>query len=75
MKIKEGYGASTKQFYELPVGSCFKLCDKYYIKTVISDSVSSCKCINLSNGDTTTISDYAQVYPVDATIIINKVGE
>lgn len=75
MKIKEGYGASTKQFYELPVGSCFKLHDKYYIKTVISNSVTSCTCINLSNGDTTSISDYTEVYPVDATIVINKVGE
>lgn len=74
MKIEESYGASTKQLYEISVGSCFKLDNDYYIKTVIPASVNSCRCINLSNGDATSVQDYTRVYPVDATVVINKVG-
>ena len=75
MKIEESKVANTKLLCEISVGDCFKLEDSYYIKTswIISDTCY--KCVDLYTGGTTSISEQVAVYPVDATIVINKVGE
>lgn len=74
MKIEEGKVASTKPLREISVGDCFKLENSYYIKTAWFISDTSYKCVDLYTGGTTSISEFIEVYPVDATIVINKVG-
>lgn len=73
MKIEEGQVARTESLYRIPVGGCFKLENCYYMKTSarISDSY---RCVNLNTGHETTVDDTVYVCPVDATVVINKVG-
>lgn len=75
MKIEEGQIARTKLLYEIPVGDCFRHEDSYYIKTAWFISDTCYKCVDLYTGSTTSISEQTVVYPVDATVVINKIGD
>jgi len=74
MKIEESKVASAKQLCKIPIGSCFKLNDWYYIKTTSCISDGCYECVDLDSGCITSISENVDVYPVDAIIVINKVG-
>lgn len=73
MKIKESSSVSTVSLCKIPIGCCFRFEEHYHIKTdwSVSDHY---KCVDLYNGALTQISANSEVYPVGATIFINKVG-
>lgn len=74
MKIEEGKIACTKQLHQISAGDCFVIEKCYFIKTS-SRSSDAYRCVNLDTGHVSLVDENIYVCPVDATIVINKVGE
>lgn len=75
MNIEDRTGGNTQFIGTIPIGKCFKYNDKYYIRVgEIPTGLSSITGINLLTGDGINLMKSTIVYPVDATIVINKVG-
>ena len=74
MKIEESKVACTKQLHQIPAGDCFVIEKCYFMKT--SSHISTdCTCVNLDTGHVSLVDENIYVCPVDATVVINKVGE
>ena len=74
MKIEEGKVARTKQLHQISAGDCFVFAKCYFMKTS-SRSQDSYRCVNLDTGNVALVDENVYVCPVDATVVINKVGE